>query len=597
MKYSTKSTMAIVSFFMLIFSTTSFADSNIYENLPPLQTLDGNTSISHDVFKDDIGMPITGLYEREVILSNSSKDQTDLRTVKIYIPDGTEAGAYLVVVAVPSGVNTLEWLSESGWIASADAHKYCLYVLEPINSQWQTKDLELAYIDQAYNDIANKRGKHYLFMPTYYLVGYGEGGALLQQYAMKKPITVAAAAFVDTSNISNSFINEMANANYPNSDIKYSQIPMPVMLLTSEDSTNYQSILSYWKHANKTSMISKPFLEGEVFNQLPDTLSQFTPESCSSVASIIGYKNDDLSEKIYENFLSKYSRYGSAVGGNTLGFRPDYAQLNVTFKTLYIGGIKRTYMIYVPESITEQDELYPAVYLFHGSQQTHKMMFDITRAWELADRENFILVLGQSLSDVNNMRWPAWDSSRVEESNHDLAYLEALLEDTTKNYPIDANRLYATGHSNGGMFVETIGLNMSEYFAALSVTSGPFLDGPVNYETESIQKERVPFYMSFGEFDIWPYDFTTSTSVKNTLNYWVERNTNQALEDYTKVDFERFENYVWSADNTPVVRYNVTHGRGHSIIPKEYELMWDEWFSKWQKNENGENIFIDANLR
>jgi poly(3-hydroxybutyrate) depolymerase len=597
MRQFAKVTLTNIMLLIFIFSCISFADSGAYANLPALQTLNGDTTISHDVLEDGKQMPVTGLFERAVTLSDADGNVTDMRTVKLYIPETAKAGSYLVVLAVPNGQDTLEWLSESGWVESADAHNFCLYLLEPENGTWQSEAEELAYIDQAYTDIANKRGKHYLFMPTNYLVGYGEGGSLLQMYAMENPLTVAAAAFVDANDISENFIDEMSTANYPNSEIKYSQIPVPVLLIGNESDASYQSLIAYWKRVNKTAITFESFMNGSLYKQMVGTLPNYTPESCSSVVAITEASwqaSTNQSEQIYADFLSQYSRYGTAVGGNTLGYRPDYDTLNVEIKDLYVAGVNREYMVYVPESAKGSDKVYPAVYLFHGSQQTDEMMFDISRAWELADQEGFILILGQALSDVNNMRWPAWDSSRDAASNYDLAYLESLLSETAEDYPIDTSRRYATGHSNGGMFGQTIGLNMSEYFAAIGVTSGPFLDGAVDFATESVQKELMPFYMSFGQYDLWPYDFSTSTSVQNTLNYWLERNTdNQTLSDYTALNFDRFEDYVWYEDGTPVVRYNVTLSRGHSIIPKEYELMWQEWFSKWHKDANGVNVYTD----
>jgi hypothetical protein len=40
-----------------------------------------------------------------------------------------------------------------------------------------------------------------------------------------------------------------------------------------------------------------------------------------------------------------------------------------------------------------------------------------------------------------------------------------------------------------------------------------------------------------------------------------------------------------------VVRYTVTKGRRHSIIPEEMERIWD-WYVLWQKDAAGNNVYV-----
>ena len=57
----------------------------------------------------------------------------------------------------------------------------------------------------------------------------------------------------------------------------------------------------------------------------------------------------------------------------------------------------------------------------------------------------------------------------------DLQYVQDVLADLNSTMCVDPNRIYATGHSNGGGFVDTIACSpVSEYFAAFASASGSF---------------------------------------------------------------------------------------------------------------------------
>src|SRR5205085_1601749 len=127
-------------------------------------------------------------------------------------------------------------------------------------------------------------------------------------------------------------------------------------------------VVEYWKKANQTVAARDEFLGGSIFNQQKDTLDGYVANSVSSVAVLHqsgGAQDPTLSAKIYDGFLSRYTRYGGNVGGNTIGTRPDYAALGVEYKTIPLGGRLREYMVYVPEkakAAAQRGEKVPLVF-------------------------------------------------------------------------------------------------------------------------------------------------------------------------------------------------------------------------------------------
>lgn len=61
--------------------------------------------------------------------------------------------------------------------------------------------------------------------------------------------------------------------------------------------------------------------------------------------------------------------------------------------------------------------------------------------------------------------------------NDDLAYIEQVLDEIEETLCIDLNRIFATGMSNGGMFVHRLGCDMAERFAAIAPVSGTLARG------------------------------------------------------------------------------------------------------------------------
>lgn len=540
-----------------------------------------------------IKMGISGLFERTVT-------GTD-RTVKLYVPEGAHLGAYMVVMNVPDGEDTARWLVKSGWIELANAEKFLLYVFEPGPSgRWGAADDELPYIETAYNNISQNtsdgRGTWYLPPESYYVVGYDTAGSVLQKVVMKDPTLVAAAAFVDASNIDGGFLQEMNTKYYPTRDwngnlVASSSVPMPVWIIAGRDSGNTTAVVDYWKKANQTVRHGRGFNGGDIFYQADGALYGYVAKSSRSAVAVLqknNARNDStMSKKIYGEFLAQYTRYGGNVGGNTIGSRQDYRKLGAQLKTIELDGRLREYMVYVPRAAriaAARGKNVPLVFSLHGANMTMHSMFDFSRWWEVADDEGFILVHPTGLNTANRTGWNTGASST------DMTFIQLLLDSLKANYNVDANRIYLGGQSNGSQMSQAIGRNLalSKNFTAVGSTSFPSTS--TNYAGETL-----PFYTLFGEFDFWPYQLS-APQVGNMMAYWIARNgalgtpTSPASEETAG----RFVTYKWSnADGVNVVRYTVTKGRGHSIIPEEMERLWD-WYALWRKDAAGNNVYVGS---
>ncbi|GAA2160300.1 putative esterase [Humibacillus xanthopallidus] len=537
-----------------------------------------------------IKMGIHGLFERPV--------RDTGRTAKVYVPQDAVLGAYMVVTTVPQGQQTVQWLVDSGWMALADRDKFVVYILEPgAPGSWGTAAEEQSYVQTAYDDISvngpNGRGTWYLPPESYYVVGYGAAGTALQKTVMKDPTLVAAAAFVNASDIGSDYLAQMQTTYYATPDwngqrVASSSVPLPVWTISDHSSAQTAGVVDYWKHANQTVSKAVGFHGGQIFRQQKGTLDYYVADESTAVA-VLEKRNlrEDarLNRQIYESFLSDYTRYGGAVGGNTLGTRPDYRALGVEYRTMELDGRLREFLVYVPHKArvaAARGEKSPVVFSLHGSGMTMYSMFDFSRWWEVADDEGFILVVPTGLNTENRTGWALGPKSV------DMTYMQRLLDTVKQDYAVDTSRIYLGGQSMGSMMSNAIArdLTLSKNFTALGTTSGVTTSNDYSGEV-------LPNFMLFGEFDFWPYDPATST-VGGWATYWINRN--KALgTPTTPASLERDGRYVmrkWNnAEGVNVVRYGVTLGRGHSIIPSEMRTLWD-WYALWQKDASGNNVYV-----
>ena len=571
---------------VVLASTLAVALPVTAQDLPTVSVL-GMTVPDYDPMAG-AKMGIAGLFERKVGVGD--------RTAKLYVPADARLGTSMVVLNVPEDKETVQWLSDSGWLAVADERKILLYVLEAApDGTWGSVEEEREYFETTYANISEGtpegRAIYYLPPESYYVVGYGAPGTLLHELAMKDPTLVASAAFVDASDVPAAVVDGMDEQVYDTPDwngeeLAASDVPMPVLMIEPDElAGDAEAVAQYWMETNHVGAEGEAVDGGTTYTQEDGTLEYFVAPSSRLQVSVL--ENQDLDSldaaTLYDGFLAKYTRYGGAAGGNTVGSRPDYEALGVEAKTMEVDGRLREYLVYVPQAVKDAGEPAPLVYALHGSGMTMNAMFDYSRWWEIADAEGFILVVPAGLNTANRTGWD------VSNNSTDIKFIDALVDQVNADYNVDQSRIYLSGQSNGSAMTHAVGrdLELSRHFAALGSTSG----GGTSDDTAG---NPLPYYLIWGEFDFWPGELAepqeneASYAMNPALAYWIARNDAEGTTTTPASETQngRFETYGWTnSAGEEVLKYTITHGRGHSIIPAEMELLWD-WFENWRLEDD-----------
>ena len=140
------------------------------------------------------------------------------------------------------------------------------------------------------------------------------------------------------------------------------------------------------------------------------------------------------------------------------------------YLSLTNGGLVRTFILYAPDNLPATP--CPLVLMLHGAGgDGAETMTNLTEyRWnQLADSNQFIVVYPDGVSN-------RWHDCRGDASNQpptdDVNFLSALIDYVSTLHPVDAQRVYAAGHSNGAMMCLCLAMEFPGRIAAICVNCG-----------------------------------------------------------------------------------------------------------------------------
>ncbi|KAK5992342.1 putative feruloyl esterase C-like protein [Cladobotryum mycophilum] len=216
------------------------------------------------------------------------------------------------------------------------------------------------------------------------------------------------------------------------------------------------------------------------------------------------------------------------IGGDTSGCGKTHWFNGITqYRTVKSSGQDRSYGVHLPSNYSESHK-YPTIIGFHGSSSIG-LFFEVDTSLDDAK------YTGDKIMVYPNGVGGAWAGANYSKATvgQDLQFVWDMLGDLRRNFCIDSARIYATGLSNGGGFVDTIACNatVGGEFAAFAPASGSFYTNN-NANHGDCKPARVPtpilefhggadadvkYAGGEGEGGIEP-------SIPDWLGWWAERN-------------------------------------------------------------------------
>ncbi len=150
----------------------------------------------------------------------------------------------------------------------------------------------------------------------------------------------------------------------------------------------------------------------------------------------------------------------------------------LTHLTWTVDGVEREALVHVPAHIGSAGA--PLVFGFHGhggSAQQASRSFHLHEVWPDA-----IVVYPQGLPTAGQLtdasgKEAGWQGYAGSQGDRDLKFFDVMLSDLKQRYHVDAKRIYATGHSNGGGFTYLLWAERGPVFAAFAPSSALLVRG------------------------------------------------------------------------------------------------------------------------
>lgn len=136
-------------------------------------------------------------------------------------------------------------------------------------------------------------------------------------------------------------------------------------------------------------------------------------------------------------------------------------------RTIDVDGVSRRYSLHLPT--TRPAGRLPLVLAFHGRLGTGADMERLSGLSDLADRDGFVVAYPDGLQRAWNGGQGLTPSGAPPAD--DVAFSDRLVGALRAELPVDADRVYAVGMSNGGIFVNRLACERPAVFAAVATVA------------------------------------------------------------------------------------------------------------------------------
>jgi len=144
--------------------------------------------------------------------------------------------------------------------------------------------------------------------------------------------------------------------------------------------------------------------------------------------------------------------------------------------TVVSSGINRTYQLQLPDNYNENKKL-PLILVLHGYHYEILGMPGYSGFDKFTDRD-CIIAYPHGLKEENGPNY-FWNSGGGLSRNYggvdDVGFISDLIDALAHKYAVDTKRVFIVGHSNGGMMVYRLGMELSHKIAGIANVAGSMM--------------------------------------------------------------------------------------------------------------------------
>lgn len=542
----------------------------------------------------------TGLYEETVEVNGQS------RKFYTYLKPGLSYVRPCVFVIPDDGQDTLAYLEGSFWMDFAQKADVFLFVLTPENGKWNLDGSDADYMNRVYMQVQS-RNYYVTIQDTMYAAGIGTGAVVAQQAAMKMTSEWAGlATFGDLT------AEAMGNAQsvHKSEDtgrvemaISGAKAPLPVWMAWSENEGANAEVAAYWKQQNHVNpeRYSSAYADEIYFPTTVWKKSQLNDQLISEVRITNGFTGT-VTEELWEpvwKFLKEAFRYRSR--GKMLRRRKELADYGLETHTIEHDGFTRLWYEYVPDSVKNSTAPVPLVTAQHARGSSAEFYVSLSDMTTIAEERGFIVVFPEAAfyqqkpGGIPNI--PLWNGSYQGKDFDDTGFILKMIADVKSRRNIDNTRVYACGQSSGGMMTSALGLAASKEFSAVACSSA-LIDPEHEVPQPEAIDPAVPYLFLFGESD-WLVAGRDGGELEFGCNGDIAKFVRRMMELYhlnpkpMEYSSGEIHFYVYcNAQKVPMLTVGKVANMSHAIYPRECWIMYDEFMSKFSRQEDGTLLYM-----
>jgi polyhydroxybutyrate depolymerase len=271
-------------------------------------------------------------------------------------------------------------------------------------------------------------------------------------------------------------------------------------------------------------------------------------------------------------------------------------------ETMTVDGRARTYTLNLPPDYYESAN-FSLVIAMHGGGGDAAQFESTSLLTAKANAAKFIVVYPEGVKSTGVLGARTWNAGGCcdyarDNNIDDVKFIGLLIDKLVSTYKINPKKVYATGHSNGGMLSYRLACEMANKITAIA-TSGcsMVVTQPCNasravpvLHMHSVLDARVPYTGGIGITNAYypPLD--------SVLNAWSLKNS-CATTAQVLVDNSNYKLTKWSnCSNNVTIQYYLTKDGGHawpgglpggpnsdtpSVVINANDLLWD-FFQQYQ---------------
>lgn len=545
--------------------------------------------------------PARPFFTGEIKLDVTVNGET--RPFLLYIPQEFPISGAGVFLYPDDGVSCEAFLAGENWKAVAEETRTALIVLEARPGGWDREDIqsEVDYSEAVFKK-AIAREYYSLNEATYYIMGLGAGAYPAVTYGLLSSSLFSCILADGGYQLDSRLLAQLGNIR-SDRDTACSKLDvvMPAWLVNRGGGEG-GPVLETLKKANRTADRGLRTAFGALFqpdlrrwqntlDALPMTEVQYTDtETASQISPEALHREMVL-------FALRFKRWLS-IGNGCFRAARNYEDMSLKRFEAEIDGLTREWYVYEPSAYRkEPGKPLPVLLAIHGYSCTGQLFAENSEWHTVGERRDFFVVYVSAYpsnrhSGGKTVPLPTWNSIGMTAETDDVRYISVIMADVKKRYPVDNERVYVSGHSNGSLFTQKLMAETPLDYAAFAPQGAQYhmritdsMETPRDIPQDGVIR---PVWLMMGAEDIGDADSLAPGSANDKFIRMMCTVNSLDRQKFRDLENGKYHTRTYLDDEgTPLLRFTGVQDMPHTFTPEIAQIYWDQFLCHFRRKADG----------